>query len=371
MATTFLEPGGDATGNVALKTAGGMWDLITGTPTIATDIVHGSHVRSIANANNTNNNFRVFNAVADAGSRYSIYFYIKTLPTATTTFASISTTGNISLITLRVTSAGVLQLFSAAQLGSNGSTLSTGTWYRISLAYTLTSTSINEFRVFKDGATDISVTNGTVSNTGTNRLSFGTVGADVTADFRFSDIYIDNSNSLADTGNVWVTAKRPNANGTVNNFTTQIGAGGSGYGTGHSPQVNERALSVTNGWSVAAVAATTEEYNVESVSTGDIDLTGGTIVDYLGWVYTKALLAETGQIVVNNVSTNISITTADTMFTQIAGSTTYPAGTGTDIGLVTGATVTTVNLYECGIVVAYIPAVTTPKFSNFLLMGVG
>ncbi|WP_323162301.1 hypothetical protein, partial [Pseudomonas fluorescens] len=80
---------------------------------------------------------------------------------------------------------------------------------------------------------------------------------------------VDDSSALTDPGNIWVAAKRPNANGTTNGFTTQIGSGGSGYGSGHSPQVNERALSTTNGWSmVGAGAAVTEEYNIESKSTG-------------------------------------------------------------------------------------------------------
>ena len=178
-------------------------------------------------------------------------------------------------------------------------------------------------------------------------------------DSRYSDHYIDNSNALTDPGNIWVTAKRPNANGTTNDFVTQIGIAGSGYGTGHSPQVNERALSTTNGWSIVAVAATTEEYNIESAGTGDIDITGATIVDYVGWVYTSALISETGSIIVNNATSNISITSTNTMFTAVAGSTTYPAGTGTDIGEITSATATTVSLYECGIMIAYIPAAST------------
>ena len=55
----------------------------------------------------------------------------------------------------------------------------------------------------------------------------------------------------------------------------------------------------------------------------------------------------------------IKLNNANTMFTKIAGSSTYPAGTGTDIGIVTATTATTVSLYEAGIMVAYIPAVAT------------
>src|SRR6185436_9856514 len=126
---------------------------------------------------------------------------------------------------------------------------------------------------------------------------------------RSSDHYVDSSASLTDTGNIWVTAKRPNANGTTNGFTTQIGSGGSGYGTGHSPQVNERVLSTTNGWSmVGAGSAVTEEYNIESAAAGDIDISSANYVDVMGWVYASSLVNETASIIVNGVSSNISLT---------------------------------------------------------------
>jgi hypothetical protein len=172
-----------------------------------------------------------------------------------------------------------------------------------------------------------------------------------------SDFYIDNSSSLTDTGNIWVTAKRPVANGTTNGFSTQIGSGGSGYGTGHSPQVNERPLSTTNGWSmVGAGSAVTEEYNIEGKSVGDIDISTATIIDWLGWVSIKALAGETGNVIIDGASVAQAITTTATLYTKIKGSATYPAGTGADIGFQTTTALTTVSLYECGVIVAYIPA---------------
>jgi len=141
--------------------------------------------------------------------------------------------------------------------------------------------------------------------------------------------------------------------------------------SGHAPQVNERPLSQTNGWSIAATAVKTEEYNIEGQTVGDINLSGATLVDYTGWVHAKALLAETGQIRVNNVDTNVSLTSTITTFTKIAGSTTYPAATGTDIGLLTSATVTTVSLYEAGIMFAYIPAAAGGTLCLRALLGVG
>lgn len=302
--------------------------------------------------------------------------YISALPSGTNgiVVALLDGSGNAN-ISLNLTTAGVLQVKNAifTQIGTNGPTLATGSWYRLSLAYTFTSTTVNRIEVFVDAVSAISITNATLNNIAVNRVSWGnfSVSADTAFDWRLSDNYVDDSTALTDPGNIWVTAKRPNANGTTNGFTTQIGSGGSGYGTGHSPQVNERALSVTNGWSmIGAGSAITEEYNIESKSTGDIDISAATIVDYVGWVYSSALASETASIIVNNVTSNISLTSTNTMFTAVAGSSTYPAGTGKDIGEVTTTALTTVSLYECGIMVAYIPAaVVTKKFLP--LVGVG
>lgn len=367
MATKFLEPGGDATFNVATTTAGGFWTS-TATGTLATDFVNGSHLKSIKYAPNTNNQVNTAAAtLTSTGTTISIYIYLNALPTATATF--ITTTSGTKQFRVRITSAGILQLWSdTAQIGSDGSTLSIGIWYRISLAFTLTSTTINEFRLFINGVLNISVTNATLGGIGVSQLLIGNADTDTTLDFRSSDHYIDNSSTLTDPGNIWVTAKRPNANGTTNGFTTQIGSGGSGYGTGHSPQVNERALSNVNGWSmIGAGSAVTEEYNIESKATGDINISAATIVDWLGWVDINSLAGETIQIILNGANNAQAITSTETLFNKIKGSTTYPAGTGADIGVITDTSLTTVSLYECGVVVAYIPATG----HNFLsLLGV-
>lgn len=368
MATKFLEPSGDA--DFAVTGVNGFWSAISGAPAVVTDFVHGSHVKSIqCRPNNSDALGTGASTIANAGGRFSMYIYLVALPNATSTIWQAKTNGDIGKWTLRLTSAGVLQLWNAttAQIGTNGSTLSTGVWYRISLAFVTTSTVANEFRLFKDGVLDISVTNATITITGAGYLLIGNNAGNATLDLRFSDHYLDDSSSLVDTGNIWVTAKRPIANGTTNGFTTQVGSGGSGYGTGHSPQVNERPLSVTDGWSiVGSGSAVTEEYNIENTSTGDIDISSATIVDYLGWASAKSLLSESGSIIVNGVSSIISLSTTTTLFKKIAGSSSYPAGTGTDIGIVTTTALTTVSLFECGVVVAYIPAVPAASNPNFL-----
>lgn len=374
MATKFLEPGGDADFAVAMTT--GFWAAVTGT-TLVTDFVHGNHIKSLkhpagGDALDTQNG-----TLSDSGSRISFWIYVVARPSVgTSTFFRLSKSdGFTDVVLARMTTGGVLQLANGnteAQIGSNGATLSIGVWYRISLAYTITSSVVNRLELFVNGVSSISVTNATITDIVTSFLEIGNINSNAAFDFRTSDHYIDNSSALTDPGNIWVTAKRPNANGTTNGFSTQIGSGGSGYGTGHSPQVNERPLSNTNGWSmIGAGSAVTEEYNIESTSTGDIDISTATIVDWLGWVDTKALVGETVQIILDGANNAQAITSTETLYTKIKGSTTYPSGTGADIGMTTDTSLTTVSLYECGVIVAYIPATASTVINNLSLLGAG
>lgn len=361
MATTFLEPGGDADFGFNL------WSTTVGPPTIVTDIVHGTHVKSIKFAPGAGQKVVTPNSVlADAGSRLSFYVYVNAVPTGgDATIMQFQTSGGSTCFMFVLSTAGVLKLTKAdfTQIGSNGATLSTGKWYRISIAYTITSTTINRFEIFVDSDPSISVTNGTITATATSRVIWGNNDANAALDLRMSDFYADSSNALTDPGNIWVTAKRPNANGSLNEFTTQVGSGGSGYGSGHSPQVNERALSATNGWSISTTTKKTEEYSIEAQDVGDINIQSSTIVDFMGWIYASVNSTSNSpvhHIIVAGVATAKTMTTSAAIYTQIAGSTTYPAG-NTDIGMDGQfASAHLTSLFECGIIVAYIP--TTNQF---------
>jgi hypothetical protein len=368
MDVKFLEPGGDA--DFLVGTTNGFWGSLNGTPSIATDFVHGGHQKSIKYPlSQSAGCLSKTGTLADAGSRISLYIFINAYGSSgNINVLSLRNSSGTQLVNVRITSTGVLQLWNAntAQIGSNGPTLSTGQWYRISIAYTITSTTVNSFKLWVNGGSLLSVTNATLSAIGTSIFAVGNLAGDI-IDLRSSDHYIDDSTSLTDPGNIWVTAKRPNANGITNGFSTQIGSGGSGYGSGHSSQVNERPLSTTNGWSmVGAGSAVTEEYNIEAQNVGDIDISTATIVDWLGWVSAKSLVGETGNVIIDGASVAQAITTTPTLYTKIKGSTTYPSGTGADIGFQTTTALTTVSLYECGVIVAYIPAGgSTPKRRMF------
>ncbi len=374
--TTFLEPGTDATEDLSFFTT-----FTSSTGTVVSD-GSKSHTgpRSLKSASGATSGaaqaITPLGILADSGTQIDFYVQFDALPSADSPILLIrsASTGVLNLL-LRTT--GVLQNAPVGGTLSNGTTvLSANTWYRICVSYFITNTTTYTFKVYVNGVLDSTTNAGTLTNTTTSQVRFGwgSSGNGPNKNLWFDDIYVAtggaSSGSQPDTGNILVTAKRPFSNGTTNGFTTQIGSGGSGYGTGHAPQVNERPLSTTNGWSiVGAGSAITEEYNIEGESVGDVDVTGATIVDYMGWLYTKAVLAETAKMIVNGVSTNISVpANTNTMFQVAAGSSTYPAGSGSDIGETTSTTVTTVSLYECGVIVAFTPA-SAALFRNPFLDG--
>lgn len=365
MSMKFAEPGGDS--DFAVTTTNGFWGFSgSSNAAVATDFVHGGHVKSIKYQLGGYGSWVAtpVATISDTGGRVSVYVYFNALPNATTRFMGLAQSNDsTTIINVALTTGGVLRLLNgpSTQIGTDGPTLSTGQWYRISLAWTITSTSVNRAELFVDGVSAISVTNATLTNVTSSIIMFGNNAGNATMDMRSSDHYVDDSTALTDPGNIWVTAKRPNANGTTNGFTTQIGSGGSGYGSGHSPQVNERALSITNGWSmIGAGSAVTEEYNIEGKATGDIDISATTIVDWLGWVSIKSLVGETVQVILDGANVAQAITSTITMYKKIKGSSTYPLGTGADIGVTTDTSLTTVSLIECGVIVAYIPVAATP-----------
>lgn len=355
--TTFLEPGTDATEDTSFFT--GVAGDVSSVSAQAFTGLRSLQCNTSSPA--VNANCTIPNVLADAGSQISFYFRTDTLPAAASQIIRLIQAGTSTVWTLVLNTNGTLQNTPNGATASTGSTvLSVNTWYRICISYYITNTSTYTFVVYVDRVLDSTTNAGTLTNT--TAVSFR-VRADSTSGANvknwFDNIYVAtggaNSTSQPDTGDVRITAKRPNANGTTNEFITQIGVGGSGYGSGHSPQVNERPLSTANGWSVInAGSVKTEEYNIENAAAGDIDISGKPLVDYVGWVLASSATGETASIVVNGVSSSISLTSTATLFQKASGSAAYPAGTGTDIGVITDATATTVGLYECGIIVAYL-----------------
>lgn len=389
MTTTFLEAGTDATQDLKFF---GVNVFTGGTGTVASDAGQAHTglraVKAVAAANGDEASFGTPDNTLGSSACISFWVYISALPAGITSLVTLyGNAATLSIFMVGINSSGTLRLNGqgatpGSSFGKNGATvLSVNTWYRVSLSYNLVSTSNYTAKLFLNGnlQTTLSNTDSNLNSINTKIALFGIdtdiYGTAFAMTAWFDDIFCDNRSDLSDCGDVRVTAKRPNANGTTNGFTTQIGAGGSGYGTGHSPQVNERPLSNTNGWSmIGAGSAITEEYNIENKSTGDVDISTATIVDWLGWADMKSLAGETVQIILAGANNAQAITSTETLYTKIKGSTTYPPGTGADIGIITDTSLTTVSLFECGIIIAYTPAsagTTTTNHNSLMLLGVG
>lgn len=365
----FLDSGTDATQDLTFYASS------TGTVASATDQAHTGprSIKLSTGAGPTTANIRTGTGVlADTGTRVSRWLYFDTLPAVTSNVTiGLKTDAATSVWRLQLNTLGNVVCTPLGATAVTGATvLAVNTWYQLSIAYTITDATHFRFDFYVNGVSQGSVTAGTLTNVGSSILQMNAPsGWGANINVWCDDIYVDDGTDYADPGPVRVTHKRPNANGAANNFSTQIGAGGSGYGSGHAPQVNEQPLSQTNGWSmIGAGSAITEEYLVENTTTGDVSLQQIAIVGVMGWIFAKSALAETGQIVVDGAATNIALTTTATLFTKVSATPTlFPSGSGADIGIVTSTTVTTVSLYEAGVLIAYIPVTSTPSLT---LLGV-
>jgi hypothetical protein len=357
----FMEPGTDATqdtsfySTIAGTVTSDATQYYTGTRSLK---CHANFIGSVAHAG-------VPAVLVDAGRRISCRIFTDQLPSSPSPFFSLTQTGFGGLVCgVYLKTDGTLSIEPIGATSAVGSTvLAINTWYRITLSYVITSSTVFQFSLFINGIHEVDATAGTLTYTSATDFQLSTGGNTANRNIWFDDIYIDNGSDYSDPGNIQVTNKRSFSNGTTTGFTSQIGSGGSGYGSGHAPQVNEQPLNTANGWSmVGAGAAVTEEYNIEWLTVGDVAIpAGSTLVDVAGWVYASSLASETAQIIVDGTTSNIVLTSANTMFTKSSATpTAYPAGSGSDVGIITSTGLTTVSLYECGMLIAYTPPVGSP-----------
>ncbi len=275
-----------------------------------------------------------------ANRRCSFYVNFTHLPAATVRFFVINNTE----VSLRITSGGVLQLYDkdSVQAGSNGSTLSTSTWYRITVANSSGSTA--NITVYLDGISDIDTdsvagavgpyTIGWADSPGANKI------------MNFQHVYIDDVADESDTGDVRVTAKLPTNTGGTSDFDTVIS----------SLTFNDRPISESTGAHHAADTDVVESSDIEAVGVGDVNITGATLLGHAGWVWAKDGSGSNGtpKIIVNDVETTVALTTATTLFVDVNTSTSYPSGGTNEIGMrSTGAGADTF-WYEGGVLIAYI-----------------
>jgi len=288
----FIEPGTDATFNTSFFAS------TAGVVTSDASVVH-TGTRSLkcfsgndgGEGNTTlvySQRFKVSETNRLNKGRCSFYFRFDTIPDNPDPFGgpgrdtififeSISpSVSNVYQLAINESSQLILHSDDGIELAV-GSILSLNTWYRICVAHNLTSTTVNEIRVFINGTLDISVSNVSLVRFNPERAVFGQgrVNSTPDASFYFDNIYIDDKVDLSDTGDIRVTAKLPNSNST-NNFGTAIGNNPSN----RYENVNERVASDANGWqeNSGGPYPIDENYGIQGASTGDIDIssyTGG------------------------------------------------------------------------------------------------
>lgn len=384
-ATLFMEAGTDSTQDFTFftSTTAGVNSTITSDSTVSNTGPRSFKVDTTAAGVGVYASSPTATA-ADAGTRLSLWVRFAGIASISTPtiFVSPQTVGNLIVIGLGINTNGTLRICGRGATAVDGThPLGDGTFYHIVFSYKITSTTDWSAKVWVNDILELSTSNtdGTLGTTVTNYWRFGYVSSASVDSFSsmsilttwYDDIYIDNGTGVDNIGNIRVTSKRPLSNGTSVQFVTQIGSGGSGYGSGHTPQVNEQPLSTTNGWSLSNTTKSTEEYTIEGASVGDVNITNRTIVDYMGWIYAKVdstANSPVHNIIVGGTATAKTMTTSYAFYFAVKGSTTYPAG-NTDVGMDAQYTTTPhlTSLAENGIVIAYNPGTCQVR----LLRGVG
>lgn len=367
MAACFMEPGSDATQDLSL------WTGSSGT--VASDTAQkctGPRSIKLATAGVTDAVIYKGGILADAGRRINFQFRTDAIPAADSLMCLIVTSGSTAVFAIYLTHAMSLTWIASGATAAGGlQTLAINTWYRISVCFKVNSSTSFRMTGFVNGIKDTDLNSvGTLAATGCDQLNIQCSATAGTCNFWIDDIYVDDVDDCTDPGDIHVTNKRPIANGLTNDFSIQAGSSGSGYGTGHAPQVNEQPLSATNGWLGSVSSPTTEEYNIERPAVGDVDLSGASVRDVMGWVMAAASSDETVQVIVNGTLHPASVLAASgAMMIMKQEASGYPVGAGQDVGLVSDATTAFVAVYECGILVAYVksipPAIVGPSYQKF------
>jgi hypothetical protein len=351
---TFLEPGTDATGDFSFWTS-------TAAPLSSDTTVFFAGSRSIKLAGGGDSLVLQAACMLSAGARFTFYFRFDTMPIGANfmEIGGILTNTDNTCLAMKLNSSGnIVATPNLATAVTGTAVLTTNTWYRISVGCFYTNTTTFRFQTYVKGVADSNCTAGTITAFGANEIDTLILeNNSATGNQWYKHIYVDTGVSdCSDPGNILVTAKRPLSNGTTNGFTGQ--GTPSGYGSGNARYVNERPLNTANYVSmVGAGSIVTEEYNIEGKAVGDVDLTGVTYEGYIGWVFASSLAGETARILVDGVSNAITLTSTPTLFSHLGFfSAPYTQGPGADIGLLTDTSLTTVSLYECGVLIAYLPA---------------
>ena len=381
----FMEAGGQATntnGGTDLTTiTGGFYSGSGGTAaydTSTAENVLGSI--KITSSSSSQSYVEASGVANDSGRRISLYINFASFPSSGVEFDGVDTSGGGSIILGGcISSTGVLSMCTngSTQIGSNGPTLSTNTWYRIDFSYTITSTTNYSFKMYVNGSpsTSYSQTSGgtPLEATGTSDLYIGWDSTSIGSSdvMHIQDVYVDSGTDLSDPGNVHVTAKLPIANGTTDSFATKTGTPTGDTicqdGSTNCEYVNERPLNTA---ALLGGARTTQEsFTIQGPTKGDVNIAGDNYIADEAWIDTEEQQTGcTGATIINNgtsIALPTAISTSYQMETNIANNSTYPyVNTAVGERSCTNTGTHAVNLAEAGMQIAYV-APTSGSLANF------
>lgn len=313
-------------------------------------------------------------ALADAGRRITLRRRIAAYPTAGGFgfLFNVKVTGGGTRITaVSIDSSGHLGLSSSASANyATGTTVvPLNTWCTVTLAYTITSTTVNRFKIYLtiDGTpgttTEVDATNVTLPVTGSADTDIGltnatSAGANLIS--WCSSIYIDDDATLADPGDLRCTHKAYLGTGEglgTNAYDTLLGTAVITLGSRYIA-MSERPNNDSNGRQHAATGQQSETYAIQDAATGDAALGAGTLVGWQAWVRVKTASSSSVSAIVDNGSVStLSTTTTITNFYHATTSATYPTGR---FGVRSTGTTTDSFFYEGGVTMVYLPATADP-----------
>lgn len=243
----------------------------------------------------------------------------------------------------------VVRFIDGAGVGYDGITnLAINTPNRLSFGYVYHGVDDLDINVFVNGIPELSIEEASTGGvTLSSDLRYGwlrTPGVDHVC--WFSHLAIDDGDDLSDIGNILSTAKR-SAGVNENNWNT----------TGGTGAVNERPLSETNFIAeVDGIARLRQSYTLEAADEGDVDLTGESLIGYMGWAWAKisALATEPVDLIVNNVLVDqtLQISSVPGLLRHAVTDSSYPSHAA-GIGMRNAPELLTTTMYECGVIQAY------------------
>lgn len=358
--TQFQEAGSNATGDMSF------YDSTTGSATSVTAISRSTDPRSIKCTcdGSGNPSYAQKNSIlADAGRRLSAYYYFDALPdngndsgSGRCFLAVINASSNV-VLALNIRSTGVLTVSSlnnAASAFKAGTTvLTSATWNRISISYTITSTANWSAKVYIGGSLEISASNADFSLTNTTGVHWqsgwitGVTAGMANKNLHFADVYVDNGTDLNDVCRPGYQRGVTDKKATIifqNNWDTQIGNG----------TLNGVPISTNNGIEQLNATWAVQTYTLELPNAGDRDLTapGITIISHTGWIYAKQTTAGAGlvKIINNNTENDVALTSSAAVY-AVTIDTCYGAQNG--VGMRDDGNSQGTFLYGAGAIVSY------------------